>query len=309
MLTQNQTQRPLEPFVFCTTSRTIFNLPVWISLERGFFREEGLDVSVKVADNLDHEIQLVTSGEVQVGLSAPDAIIAAKGDAAATTIIAGNAERLPHFIMANARIKTFADLRGATFGVAGAHDGTTSLLGEIAKAGGFPVSELKLTVTGGAPNRVPLLREGKIDAAMQPFPHYYMSEADGLTNLGPLSNLVPYYLFSAYVVNKRWARENRGKLVAFLRALTRGNDAMFADADAAAAVVAREMQAPIELARRAVDDALRMQILSRDLSVSRTSLETVFKTMQDSGRVSKDAQFTWSAHVDDSYLADSRKTA
>ena len=297
--------RPLEPFVFCTTSRTIFNLPVWMTLEKGFFLEERLDVSVIVADNLDHEIQLVNDGEVQVGLSAPDAIMAQNG-AAKTVIVAGNADRLPHFIIANPRIKTFADLKGATFGVAGAHDGTTSLMGEIAKAGGFLASDLTLKVTGGAPSRVALLKHGSIDAAMQPFPQYYLSEADGFTNLGPMLDLVPYYLFAGYVVEKNWAKANRHKLVSFLRALARGNDAMLSDRDTAAAVVSREMKVPIELARRAVDDATRLQILSRDLSVSRVSLERVFQTMKETGRVGTEAKFQWSSYVDETYLTESR---
>ena len=293
-------------FVFGTTSRTIFNLPVWMAIERGFFRDQGLDLEVAVANSLDHELQMLRSGEVHVGLSAPDALMAESGGGGSTAIVAGNADRLPHFIIVNPRIKSLAGLKGATIGVAGAYDGTTSLMGELAKAGGFALSDLNLKVVGGAPARVALLREGKIDAGMQPFPQSYISEAEGFNNLGALLDIVPYYAFAALVVDRQWAKTNRTKLVSFLRALAKGNEAMFADADAAATVAAREMGTTIELARRAVDDALRLQILSRDLSVSRVSLGRVFQTLREKGRVAKDAKFEWTKYVDESYLADSR---
>lgn len=304
--TDSQATQSQRQFVFGTTSRTIFNLPVWMAIERGFFRDEGLDLKVVVADSLDHELQLLRNGDVQLGLSAPDALMAESGGGASTVIVAGNADRLPHFIIVNPRIKTLADLKGATIGVAGASDGTTSLMGELAKAGGFAVSDLNLEVVGGAPTRVALLREGKIDAGMQPFPQSYISEAEGFNNLGALLDIVPYYSFTALVVEKKWASANRSTLVSFLRALAKGNEAMFADADAAAMVAAREMNTTTELARRAVADALRLQILSRDLSVSRVSLERVFQTMQENGRIGKEVKFEWTKYVDESYLADSR---
>lgn len=296
----------MRKIVFGATSRTIFNLPVWVTIERGFFREEGLDVSVEIAGNLDLSKQGLREGTTPIATSAPDALMANTSGGDREIMIAGNAERLPHFIITRPHIKTLAQLKGTRFGVAGASDGTTSLMGELAKAGGFQVSDVDIQVVGGAPARWKLLKEGKIDAGMQPFPLSYEAEAAGFNNLGALLDIVPYYQFTAIMAMKAWAESNRPTVVGFLRALARGNAAMAADPDAAALIAAREMQTTPELARRAVGDALRLEILSRDLSVSRDSLACVFRTLQDSGRLDKSAAFEFSGYVDESYLTQSR---
>ena len=296
-----------EPLAFGTNSRTIFVLPVWIALDRGFFRDEGLDVTVVVTDNVDRVREGLVAGTLDVAISAPDAVIADDQAGPVASIVAGNAERLPHFIIAVPRIHTLAELKGARMGVAGASDGTTSLMGDIAHAGGFQTSDLVLKVVGGAPTRWKLLREGAIDAGLQPFPLSYEAEAAGFTNLGPVLDIVPDYEFTAFVVAPAWATVHRDTLVRFLRALQRGNAAMFADHDRATEVAAREMQTSPALARRSIDDAMRMGIFTRDLSVSRPAMQRVFDTLQDSGRLPAGLAMEWTRYVDESYLQESRK--
>ena len=56
-------------------------------------------------------------------------------------VVAGNAGKLPHFIIAQPQIKTLAQLRGANFGVISEHEGTTHVIPEIAKAAGLAAGD------------------------------------------------------------------------------------------------------------------------------------------------------------------------
>lgn len=298
--------RPTELAVG-TPSRTIFALPVWMAIERGYFQAEGLDVKVVVVtEGLDRQEQMLREGALRIAIHPPEAVIAGAQKAAPLVMIGGNAERLPHYIIAQPRIQSLSQLKGARIGVAGASDGTTSLMSDIAKAAGLVLSDLQLQVVGGAPTRWRLLQEGKIDVGLQPFPQSYEAEALGFRNLGAVLDIVPNYQFTALATDKAWATANRATTVAFLRALARGQAAMLSDIDGATSVAAREMRTSPEFAKRAIGDLQRMAILSRDLSVSRVALQHVFHVMKNSGRIGKDTTFDWAAYVDESLLAQSR---
>src|SRR5262249_33281803 len=144
---------------------------------------------------------------------------------------------------------------------------------------------------GGSPTRARLLRERKIDAGLQPYPLSYEAEDAGFTNLGPIAKLVPDYQFTSVVVDQGWARSNRATLVAFLRALRLGTEYMFAHPDQAAELGAKELRTSVTFARRALEDTVRMDVLSKDLSLSEPSLKRVFENVKAGGLIAADASF------------------
>jgi ABC-type nitrate/sulfonate/bicarbonate transport system substrate-binding protein len=222
-------------------------------------------------------------------------------------LIAGSAQRPPHFIIAQPEIRSLADLKGKTIGVVSMHEGTTFFIKDIAKKGGFALGEVKVEAVGGSPARAKLLKERKIDAGLQPFPLSYEAEADGFSNLGPIAELVPYYQFTAVMAENGWATQHRSEIVAFLRALRKGTDYMFAHPDASAELSVKELRTTVAYAKRALEDTARMDILARDLSLNDTSLQRVFATMQEAGVLPADARYDRAKFVDESYLQESRR--
>ena len=203
-------------------SRTVFYLPAWMAEKQGFFKQEGLDVRMKVYDSSDPIFVDLRKGEQQIAVASIESVIADAYKGGKVRIVAGSAKRPPHFIIAQPEIKSLADLKGKTIGVVSMHEGTTFFIADIAKAGGFQLSDVKVEAVGGSPTRQRLLKEKKIDAGLQPYPLSYEAEAAGFTNLGPIAKLVPDYQFTSVMVDQDWAKQNRAALVGFLRALRRG---------------------------------------------------------------------------------------
>lgn len=287
-------------------SRTIFYLPAWTAERQGFFKQEGLDVKIEVYDASEKIFHDLRAGTHQVGIASIESVIAESYKDGKLRIVAGIAKRPPHFIIAQPEIKTLADLKGKTIGVVSMHEGTTFFIADIAKAGGFKLSDVKVEAVGGSPTRQRLLKEKKIDAGLQPYPLSYEAEAAGFSNLGPIANLVPDYQFTSVMVERDWAKANRLALVGFLRALRKGTDYMFAHPDEAAEVGAKELRTTVANARRAIEDTAKMDIMSRDLSVAPASLRRVFANMQADNAIGPDVPFEPSRFVEDSYLQESR---
>ncbi|HEX4411351.1 MAG TPA: ABC transporter substrate-binding protein [Xanthobacteraceae bacterium] len=295
----SQAETPLNVAV---VSRTVFYLPAWMAQKKDFFKAEGLDVTVNVYDSSDPIFQDLRAGKTQIAIASTESVIADAYKGGAIRIVAGNSQRPPHFIIAQPGIKTLADLKGKLMGVVSMHEGTTFFVPDIEKKAGLKAGEIKVEASGGSPARAKLLLERKIDAGMQPYPLSYEGEAKGLTNLGPVADIVPDYEFSAVMIDENWAHANTQVLTHFLRALRQGTAYMFAHPDEAAELAATELHTTVPYARRAIDDTVRMDILSKDLSLRDASLRRVFDNVKSADLIGNDSTYQRDKFVDESYL-------
>jgi NitT/TauT family transport system substrate-binding protein len=295
------------PMRIAVVSRTIFYLPAWTAEKQGFFKEAGIESKIDVYDAADRILVDLRAGSHQIGITSIENVIAESYKGSTLRVVAGSAQRPPHFIIAQPEIRSLADLKGKLIGVVSMQEGTTFFVKDIATKGGFDLADVRVQAVGGSPTRARLLNERKIDAGLQPYPLSYEAEAAGFTNLGPIADLVPDYQFTSVVVDETWARANRPVLVGFLRALRRGTEYMFAHPDESAELAARELRTTAAYARRAVEDTARMDVLSRNLAITDRSLLRVFDSVKSAGLVPADAAYDRAKFVDESYLAESTK--
>jgi ABC-type nitrate/sulfonate/bicarbonate transport system substrate-binding protein len=286
-------------------SRTVFYVPAWLALRRGFFADVGLNVEIRIFDDAEAINRDLRSGASLVAISAPETVIQDAYAGGSLRIVAGNAQRLPHFIIAKPAITSLMGLRGAKIGVLSLNEGTTFLVRKLAEAIGLGPAEYEFVPVGGAPTRWQLLREGRIDAGLQPFPLSYEAEEAGFTNLGPISRYVPDYLFTSINVDQRFAADNAAAIAGVLRALRRGQELMTTARGEAARVAAEELMTSEALAARALADSERLRILSPDLSVSDLALKATFDTLAGVGQL-PGAVYERGSVVDERYLRLSR---
>jgi ABC-type nitrate/sulfonate/bicarbonate transport system substrate-binding protein len=299
--------RAETPLRIAVVSRTIFYLPAWTAEQQGFFKEAGIEPKIEVYDAADRILVDLHSGTHQIGITSIENVIAESYKGGALRVVAGIAQRPPHFIIAQPEIRTLADLKGRLIGVVSMQEGTTFFVKDIAKKGGFDLADVRVQAVGGSPTRARLLRERKIDAGLQPYPLSYEAEAAGFSNLGPIADLVPDYQFTSVVVDAAWARANAPVLAGFLRALRRGTEYMFAHPDESAELGARELRTTPANVRRALEDTARMDVLARDLSITDKSLMRVFDSVRSAGLVPAEAAYDRAKFVDETWLNVSRK--
>jgi len=286
-----------EPLKVAIVSRTVFYVPLWIAQQQRY-----VDATIEVYNNAEKINEDLRSGKVNIAVGTPEAVMIDAYKGGSLRIVGGNAERLPHFIIARPQIKQWADMRGVKVGVLSLNEGTTYLVHRMMSANGFKPGDYEVLAVGGAPARWKLLQEGKIDAGLQPFPLSYQAEAAGFTNFGPITQYVQNYLFTTINVDAQWAGRNEQAVVAFLRGLRRGLETMNKDRGTAVATAAKELNTTPALAERALNDTARLKILSQDLSVSQPALRGTFDTLVGVGLLPSDARFEPARMVDTRYL-------
>jgi ABC-type nitrate/sulfonate/bicarbonate transport system substrate-binding protein len=287
-------------------SRTYFNMPLWAAQQHGFFADEGLEVEGTIHGNAS-QVPPLLDGSFQVFIGSPELAIQDAAEGGPLKIVAGNAGKLVHSLIARAPFKRVEDLRGRMIGIFTDKEGTFFHVKAMLAAHGlnYP-GDYEVKHTGGVPPRHKALLAGEIDAGLQSVPWNYVAEEAGMNNLGDVIDTVPDWQFVSINVDSRWATANRDLLVRFLRAMLRGTEWLYANRAAASAIAARELPAPLHHAERAWDFFTGTNALTRDVSVNAKGLAQVIATLKETGLLAKDAADDPAAYIDDSYLKAAR---
>ncbi len=288
--------------MFATPSRTLFALPYWIAEYRGFFQDEGIAPHLEIIGSGEQIKARLRSGETLMSIDPAEGVMIDVHAGGPLRILAGNARKPPLFVIAQPEIKTLADLRGKTFGVLSLREGSSKFIPKIAAAGGLTPSDYKIVEIGGAPTRIKLLAERKIDVGLQPMPLNYEAEAQGYTNLGWTGVYEPDYQFTTLNANVEWAAREPRLAVSILRALLRAQRFALTNPDAASDIIASELRTEKAYALQALRETASLGILDPELNWSDIGLAKVFRNLQDDGLVPPNTSFEVDRYVAREYL-------
>jgi ABC-type nitrate/sulfonate/bicarbonate transport system substrate-binding protein len=275
----------------------------------GFFDRQGLDVDVVVIRASDVGIQALAGGSLDVAGSSADAPIAAVEKGLDLVIIGGIINGLTQSIMAARKFKTYADLRGATFGAISLTSGVTFALKHVLKARGLEYPrDYKLLVIGGTPQTYAALLSGQIDAAALSMPVNYAAEEAGFNEIGRFVDVIPNYQLAALSVKRSWADQNRPVLVRFMRAMAATMQWIYQNKNSAVAFLAKEMNLKPEHARRGWEFYTGNRIWHPDGDVNVDGLQVVLQIYAEQAQT-KAPPAGPGKYVDQSYLKEALKGA
>ena len=295
--------KPSSPTVrVAIISRTVFYAPLWAAQAQHLFRDQGLHIAITVFDNAELITQALKNGDIDIAISTPESVMLDATSGGPLRMVAGNAEKLPHQIIARPHIHTAQDLIGARFGVLSLKEGTAYLVKRYAESMGLKPDQYTVLAVGGAPTRWKRLQEAAIDVGFQPFPLSYVAEASGYQNLGAISSLFPYWLFTSVNVHQQWAQKNRDQLKQFLAVLNFAQRQITTKPQDFAGLMAQELQTSPFFAERALSQALSMQMFAPELRVYEPAVKAVFDALIDTEQIPPNSPFKLETFFDPSYL-------
>ena len=250
-----------------------FYVPYWAAQENGFYEGRGLDVELVVYGGIDATTKALKGGEIQVGIGSPEHVIHDVEAGGQLRMIGGNVNRLTHDLIAQPEIKRLEDLRGKVLGVSSLSGGTSSLFIEILERAGlhYP-GDYEIVEAGVVPPRHDKLVRREIDAAMQTDPHNYIAEDAGFSNLGPVSQWIPYFQFNSVNARLDWAEAHSDVLISFLAGSIEGSRWVAENRADAVALAQRKMDLETRYAERAWEDHMGGDALPLDLGLNFRSI-------------------------------------
>src|ERR1043166_7725524 len=157
-------------------ARTLSDAGYYIADAKGFFREEGVEVSITGFNPAAQMIAPLGTGDLDVGGGTVTAgFYNAVGRGILIKIVADQASIKPGYgysslmvrkdLVDSGRYKTFADLKGMKVAIGAPGTGTASALNEALKKGGLRYGDVEVVYIG-FPEHLPTYRNKGIDASI-----------------------------------------------------------------------------------------------------------------------------------------------
>ncbi|MEJ1160988.1 ABC transporter substrate-binding protein [Prosthecomicrobium sp. N25] len=204
---------------------------LFLAVERGYFKDQGIDVDLKFFEAAQPIAVAIASGDIQFGVTALTAgtfnlagkgalkVIASQGmekkGVKGNALIASNESYAKGFT-------SFEKLPGTSIAITQVGSSFHYQMGQIAAAKGFDLAKIGLKPLQSLPNMVAAVKSGQVDGALIA-PHIARAMIDkGEAKLVGWFSDVAEYQFGALFVASKVATENRDLTQRFVTAYQKG---------------------------------------------------------------------------------------
>jgi ABC-type nitrate/sulfonate/bicarbonate transport system substrate-binding protein len=190
----------------------------------GFFKNEGLDVDSTRFDVTSQAVTALVTGAINISSPTPDVAMLAAIKGQGDVIIVSNEVRLPTWdLLVQPDVKSYADLKGKVLGVSQLQSASTLNLRQLLRKHGLKDDDYNVLQVGGSGKRYAALQSKQIAASLITEPVNFEAMDAGFKKLGGVYEVsaVPSVVIA---VSRAWAQANEKLLVAFLRAMYRGQE-------------------------------------------------------------------------------------
>lgn len=288
-------------------------MPYAIAMEKGFFQQEGADISgILSSSGGGTTVRTLMGGNLAYGEVDLAGTVAAIQQGADLKIISDNVLTVAEFVWATKKgspIRTLADFKGRKIGYTNPRSTSQALDVLLLEAAGMAPTDADLVRVGGFGEQVVALGLGAIDVATLADPVWSKNAADlqmvvrAADTLPPLCNVIG--------VTTGAAAASRGD---FIRAILRGRrkavDFMYAHPDDAAAIVAKVYNLDLAVAKAAVTNLVTSHTKSGvhywgEGQFDLDGMNRMIRAQKLVGALSGDVD--WAKIVDTSFLPDDLK--
>jgi ABC-type nitrate/sulfonate/bicarbonate transport system substrate-binding protein len=197
---------------------------VWVPLDAGFFKKQGLDVELVYISGAPVGAAALMSGEVAISQGGVVGSITANMKGSGTYIVLGGAERFPYQLVVPPTIKQISDLRGKRFAVSriGSADHTATMF-VLPKLGIQPDKEMNIIQVGSVPARFAALVNGSVQGALLIPPETVKAKDLGFRVLSNFADIEIAYQQNGVYTTRNFIIKRPDMLRRFATAYSEGN--------------------------------------------------------------------------------------
>ena len=211
-------------------AHSIFYAPMYVAIEEGYFKEEGLDVTLVTGFGVDKTMTAVLTGEADIGFMGSESTIYTYAGGTDDYVVnfAQLTQRAGNFLVSREPIDEFSwDMLKGQDVLGGRAGGMPQMVFEyiLRKNNIDPAADLRIDQSIDFGSTAAAFSGGDADFTVEFEPHATLLEQKGdgyvVASLGEDSGYVPYTAFSA---KKSYIEKNGNVIQAFTNALQKGMD-------------------------------------------------------------------------------------
>jgi ABC-type nitrate/sulfonate/bicarbonate transport system substrate-binding protein len=215
-----------------------FNWPSFAAREKGFFQRNGIRVTLQATPNSVAQMTGLSESKFDIAITAVDNIVAyveGQGEAAIGPqpeffAFMGSDSGFLSLVVAP-DIKSFGDLKGKTLSVDARTTGYAFVLFEMLARKGLSEGDYAIEKVGGGAQRWNALREGKQSGTLLSTPFNILAKEQQFVELAKATKVIGPYQGNVAATRRSWAKENRTKVIAFIRGYVQAIDWLYDQAN------------------------------------------------------------------------------
>jgi NitT/TauT family transport system substrate-binding protein len=204
------------------SSVNIAFLPVYVSQEKGFFKDEGLDVLLVMFNAGSTNLAALMGGDIQMMGSAFVETIGGRAAGFDINNFWGICNIMPFELYSHPNFKSMKEAKGKKFAISRFGSLTDFLTRATLQHFGVGPKEVTILQIGSTPARFAALTAGSVDASIVWFPVTEVAKAQGFKKLFDLKEIFPEWPYETFAARETWLAREKEQVTKFLRAYQRG---------------------------------------------------------------------------------------
>jgi len=197
-------------------------LPIYVTRDQGFFKNEGLDVLVVMFNAGATNLQALIGGDVQIMAGGVPETVLARASGVDIKNFWAISNVMPFQIYGSRAMKSLKDAKGKKFAISRFGSLSEFLTRAALRHSGVDPKDVTLLQIGATPARFTTLVGGMVDATILWFPVTERAKAAGMNKLFDLKDLYPHWTNVGFIAREGWLTKEKEQTTKFLRAYQRG---------------------------------------------------------------------------------------
>ena len=204
------------------SSVNIAFLPVYVSQEKGFFKDEGLDVLFVMFNAGATNLQALIGGDIQIMGSAFVETIGGRAAGFDVKNFWGICNLMPFQLYSQPGFNSMKEAKGKRFAISRFGSLTDFLTRATLNHFGINPKEVTIMQIGSTPARFAALTAKGVDASIVWFPVTEIAKSKGFVKLLDLKEVFPEWPYETFAAKESWLNKEKATVTKFLRAYQRG---------------------------------------------------------------------------------------
>lgn len=280
-------------------AHSIFYAPMYVAIEKGYFKEEGIDLTLVTGFGADKTMTAVLSGEAEIGFMGSETTIYTYNEGAEDYVVnfAQLTQRAGNFLVAREPISDFAwsDLMGKNV-LGGRKGGMPEMVFEyiLKKNNIDPTADLSIDQSIDFGSTAAAFSGGQGDFSVEFEPSATALEQEGsgyvVASLGVDSGYVPYTAFSA---KASYIKEHPELIQSFTNALQKGMDYVNSHSpeEIAKAIQPQFQETDLETITTIVTRYYEQETWKEDLVFAKESFDLLLDILKEAGELSAEPPY------------------
>jgi NitT/TauT family transport system substrate-binding protein len=197
-------------------------LPVYVTEEKGFFKDEGLDVLLVLFNAGATNLQALIGGDIQIMGSAFVETIGGRAAGFDVKNFWGICNIMPFQLYSQPDFKSMKQAKGKRFAISRFGSLTDFLTRATLRHFGLDSKDVTILQIGSTPARFAALTAKAVDASIVWFPVTEIAKSQGYNKLLDLKEVFPEWPYETFAARESWLSKEKDQASRFLRAFQKG---------------------------------------------------------------------------------------